>query len=342
MQVTRRFRHVLLLAVALSVGGNVGAADEPLVVCPTGAKHKECSFFGGSGIQQAVDQATDGATVLVKAGVYSPERYRDTPYKKFTVRGFITIRHKNLRLIGEQGTVLDGASGPEVSGIVIDGGKVAVRSLTLRNFRAVKPLDELFDGSGIHVIDATAELSDLTIERYAKMAINSRGSALITANRLRMQDGFMAILMAESAHLRLCNSIIRNHAAAGVASYANSTLGIYNSVVDSSGDDGLYALENAEIFATNSLILRNKPYAVNVKDDARVWVGHSVVFGNAENIRMPQGKQLVTFGPGVIQRETSIDAQYRLSTALEGDPDVRTLSGARSSIGLAEVPGCQL
>lgn len=140
--------------------------------------------------------------------------------------------------------------------------------------------------------------------------------------------------------MRLCNSIIRRHAAAGVASYANSTLSIYNSVVEDSGDDGLYAVANAEIFATNSLLLRNKPYAVRVNDDARVWVGHSVVFGNEAKQFSPAGKQLVTFGPGVIERDPNLDASYGLPSILKGDPDVRTASGEPSRIGLKEAAGC--
>ncbi|MBL8271293.1 right-handed parallel beta-helix repeat-containing protein [Steroidobacter sp.] len=334
-------RRCWLLAVGLALlVGAASAADRPLIVCPTGAKNKECAFFGGTGIQEAVDRATDGSTVLLKPGIYSPQRYRDTRYKRFIIRGFVTIHRKNLRLIGEPGAILDGAGGPAVSALVIEGGNVGVSSLTLRNFHAVEPMDDLFDGSGMHIIDASAVLSDITFERYAKMAVNARGSALVTATRLRMQDGFVAVMMAESAHMRLCNSIIRRHAAAGVASYANSTLSIYNSVVDSNGDDGLYAVANAEIFATNSLILRNKPYAVRVNDNARVWVGHSVVFGNESNIFSPAGKQLVTFGPGVLESDPKADSNYALPSILAGDPDVRDLSGEKSRIGLGEAAGC--
>lgn len=331
--------HAIVVACAMSIYAGPAAA-KVLVVCPAGAKHKDCAFTAPAGVQAAVDKAVDGDTVLLKAGVYSPVAYRDVHYKRFVLRGFVIVERKSIRLTGEQGAILDGGSGPEVSGIVVDGGRVVIDNLTVRNFRAVDPNDDLWDGSGIHIIDAEAAVNNVIIERHAKMGLASRGTALVTATNIRIRDGFVGLLVAESAQIRLCNSIVSNNRAAGVAAYANSYTAIYNSVFDGNLDDGLFGVANATLFATNSLILRNKPYAVRVMDDARAWVGYSVLFGNEAKDFSPEGKQHVTFGKGMIETDPQVTADYRLPSVPDGDPDVRDLADGKSRIGLADVPAC--
>lgn len=335
----RRLILTTFAMYAINVGC-VHAVEKTLVVCPAGAKHSDCAFTGNLGIQAAIDKASDGDTVAIKAGTYTPEKFRDVPYKQYVIRGFIAIKHKRLELIGEPGTILDGAGGPAVSAIVVDGGDVTLRNLTLRNFRAGDKEDDLYEGHGVFIIDASAAVSNVTIERYQKMGLTARGSALVTAANVRIQDGHVAIWLEESAHLRLCNSIVRNNDSAGVAAYVNSSASLYNSVFDGNQDDGLYASGDAVIFATNSLILRNKPFGVRVIDNARAWVGHSVLFGNEAKLSSPEGKQHVKFGAGISEADPKADAAYGLPAVLEGDPDVRDPAGAKSRIGLYDAAGC--
>src|SRR5262245_22934994 len=211
--VDRPQRHLRLRAalVACAMAMSVAPAmAKVLVVCPAGMKHRQCAFTAPAGLQAAVDKAADGDTVLLKAGVYSPAAYRDIRYKRFIVRGFVTVERKSIRLAGEPGAILDGGSGPEVSGIVVDGGRVVIDNLTVRNFRAVEPMDDLFDGSAIHVIDAEATLSNLSLHNNTKMGFAGRGTALVTATNVRIDKVFLGILAAESAHIRLCNSVVSN------------------------------------------------------------------------------------------------------------------------------------
>lgn len=336
---TSRYFSAALLACLLTASA-AHAAARTLVVCPAGVKQKGCDFTGSTGIQAAVDKASDGDTVLLKTGVYVPEKFRDVPYKQYVIRGAIAIEHKRIDLVGEPGAILDGAGGPAVSAIVVNGGDVSIRNLTLRNFRAGDAEDDLYEGHGIFVIDARAAVSDVTIERYQKMGLTGRGSSLLTASNVRIVDGHVAIWLEESAHLRLCNSVVRNNDSAAVAAYINASANIYNSVLDGNLDDGLYAAGEAVIFATNSLILRNKPFAVRVVDNARAWVGHSVLFGNEAKSSSPEGQQHVKFGPGIVESDPKADAAYALPSALDGDPDVRDPAGAKSRIGLADVAGC--
>ncbi|MEB2590013.1 hypothetical protein SOP87_30780, partial [Bacillus cereus] len=94
-----------------------------------------CEFHGDAGIQSAIDHAANGDTVLIRAGRYSPVAYRDIPYKDFVVRGYIVIDGKNLSVVGESGTLLDGGSGLAATAIVVRHAQVALRNLEIAGFR---------------------------------------------------------------------------------------------------------------------------------------------------------------------------------------------------------------
>jgi hypothetical protein len=262
------------------------------------------------------------------------------PYKKYVIRGYVAIRNKRISVVGEPGAVLDGSSGPPVSAIVVEGGEISLRGLTLRNFRAGDAEDDLYEGHGVFVIDAAATLSEVTIEKYAKMALTGRGTTRLVASRIRIQDGHVAIWLEESAHLHLCNSVVRNNDSAGIAAYANSAANVYNSVFDRNQDDGLYGEDDASIFVTNSLLLHNSPYAVRVVGNARAWVGHSIAFGNAAKSSEPEGKQSIRWGKQVSERDPQVKLDYSLPQPRLGDPDVRGPRGNPTTVGLSEVAAC--
>jgi Right handed beta helix region len=332
--------------VAPSLGVLVGlllsfaVTAKTLVVCATGQPRAECEHAGAQAIQAAVDRAVDGDVVLLRAGTYTAAAFTDVPYKKYVIRGYVAIRNKRISVVGEPGAVLDGGSGPPVSAIVVEGGEVSLRGLTLRNFRAGDAEDDLYEGHGVFVIDAAATLSEVTIEKYAKMALTGRGTARLIASKIRIQDGHVAIWLEESAHLHLCNSVVRNNDSAGIAAYANSAANVYNSVFDRNQDDGLYGEDDASIFVTNSLLLHNSPYAVRVVGDARAWVGHSIAFGNAAKSSEPEGKQSIRWGKQVSERDPQVKVDYSLSQPPLGDPDVRGPRGNPTNVGLSEVAAC--
>jgi hypothetical protein len=324
--------------LALVLCAPLGAMAKTLVVCPTAGSG--CDFSGKLGIQAAVDAAVDGDVVKLKAGVYTPDKFRDVPYKQYVIRGFVAVERKRIELIGEPGAVIDGASGPPVSALVVRDADIAIRNLTVRNFRAGEKEDDLYEGHGIFIIDSRADLRNVTIERYEKMGLTGRGSTLLTADELSIVDGHVAIWLEETAHLRLCNTLVRNNDSAGVAAYVNASATIYNSVFDGNQDDGLYAAGDASILATNSLLLRNKPFGVRVIDNARATVMHSVLFANDERVSTPKDTQNVKFGAGVLFDDPKVDATYQVAKPVEGDPDVRAVDGGKSRIGLGPMAGC--
>jgi Right handed beta helix region len=321
----------LLMAASNAVAGD----HRTLVVCPSTAAATVCDFAGGGGIQQAIDAATSGDTILIRAGRYFATGFRDVPFKIQTIRGMAVVDGKDLTLKGEKGAILDGNTGPQTTAIVVRGATVVIRNLELTGFRFAVQEDETYEGHGIFVIDGNVRIDDVAITRFQKMALSGRGQSQIDARGLRIEEGHVGIWLRESAQLRLRDSIVRNNEGSGVAAYATSVAHIENSVFDNNRDDGLYADESAVIFVSNSMLLRNRPIGANAVGNGRIHIDYSAVFGNEAASGSKDGGR-VTFGPNVVEGDPGVDSAYQpaADSPLHGkaDPD---LGG---SIGVITTP----
>ncbi|WP_129777511.1 right-handed parallel beta-helix repeat-containing protein [Peristeroidobacter soli] len=337
-----RFSLSVLVAASVLSGCSRGPGASPPaaassapkvhVVCPSQALAADCAFSGGSGIQAAIDAAADGDTIRIRPGTYTATSVRDVPYKIHTIRGFVVIDGKQLTLIGEPGAVLDGGTGPRTTGLVIRRANVEVRGLTLSGFKFDIEEDEIYEGHGIFAIDSRVRVRDVTIEKYQKMGLTGRGNSDLDAESLRILDGHVAIWLDEHAHLRLANAIIRGNDSAGVAAYNNSSAHVANCVFDRNLDDGLYAEQEASIYATNTIFLNNKPYVARATENSRIWVGFSALFGNEGGL-FAKDAAVVRKGANVIESDPLLAADYRVQpgSPLEGkgDPEFGALIGLR-------------
>ncbi|MBM0106429.1 right-handed parallel beta-helix repeat-containing protein [Steroidobacter sp. S1-65] len=297
---------------ASSLGEKGVAGPQVLVVCPTQTMAPDCAFSGGSGIQAAVDVASDGDIVQIRAGTYSPKAVRDVPYKIHTIRGFVVVDGKQISLVGEPGAVLDGSMGPRTTGLVLHRSSVEVSGLKFTGFKFEVEEDEIYEGHGIFAIDSRVRLRDVTIEKYQKMALTGRGSTDLDVEDVRILDGHVAIWLDEYAHLRLRNSLIRGNDSAGIAAYTNSTAHVSNCVFDGNLDDALYGEQEATIHATNSIFLNNKPYVARATGNSKIWIGYSGLFGN-ENGLLAKDAAVARQGANVIEGDLMLDAAYRVS-----------------------------
>jgi hypothetical protein len=258
---------------------------------------------------------------------------RDVPYKVHTIRGFIVIDGKRLKLVGEPGVVLDGSMGPRSTALVVNRATVDIEQLTISGFKFDVEEDEIYEGHGIFVIDGRARIRDVTIEKFQKMGLTGRGTTMLDVDNLRMLDGHVAIWLEETAYLRLSNAVIRGNDSAGIAAYGRSMAHVAHSVFDRNLDDGLYGEQDATIYATNSIFLNNKPYVVHATDNSKIWVGYSAAFAN-EKLSIAKDSASVRKGPNLIEADPKLDAQYRPQPqsplAGKGDPEF----GTASQIGL--------
>ena len=187
---------------------------------------------------------------------------------------------KDLSIVGEPGTVLDGSTKLAAAAIVVRNAAVTLRQLEITGFRYEVEEDDFYEGHGIFVIDGRARIEDVTIRNFRKMGLTGRGDTLLDVSRLKVLDGHVGIWLQETAHLRLRDSIVRGNDSAAIAAYESSVAHVSGSVFEGNLDDGLYTEQQAAIYATDCRILRNKPYGAHATDDSRIWIEGGVVYGN--------------------------------------------------------------
>lgn len=304
------FQFLFMGLLLASLIPQADAATRTLVVCPADAPGPGCNFEGGSGIQAAVDAASNGDTIVLRPGRYLASAFRDVPFKIHTIRGFVVVADKTLTIAAEPGAVLDGSAGPPTTAIVAHRADLTVNRLTITGFRYDQQDDEIYEGHGLFAIDSRVRIDEVTIERFQKMGLTGRGATLIDASRLRLLDGHVAIWLRESAYLRLRDSLVRGNDGSGVAAYAQTAAHIANCVFDGNLDDGLYTDDQATIFVANSLVLNSKPIGANAVGSSRILIDHGGMFGNQVNVGTKDQGQ-VTLGAAVVTENPRLDANYR-------------------------------
>ncbi|SDE73978.1 right-handed parallel beta-helix repeat-containing protein [Kordiimonas lacus] len=272
----------LLVAGLLMVATGVNGADDTLYVCVEAGEG--CAFSGATALQDAVDAATPGARIIVRAGRYHPQAHRDVPFsdegESLSVRGFVVLDGKDLTITGESGAVIDGSMGLYASAFVARGSNLHIQGLEIIGFRALEKEDNIYDGHGIFLIDSMVSIDDVTIQDVEKMALTGRGNSHLTVRGLRILDSHLGIWLEEDAVLRLEGAHVENSESAGVAAYDRTQTVISNSQFVGNEDDGLYATGAARICVENSTIAGNRPYGVRAVEKGQIRVGRSVLSGN--------------------------------------------------------------
>ncbi len=267
------------------------------LICPDSPSGSRCEFKGLPGLQAAVDRSTDGDQIRLRAGEYVPESFRDVPFEKLAIRGAILIDGKRLEIVGEDGAVLDGSRGVAASAIVIRGGHLTIRNLTLKGFRAADSDDDIYDGHGLFFIGAEGDIEDVTIEGIAKMALTERGHSQVRAQRLKILDGHVGIWLEETSHLDLSDATVRNNESAGICAYGQSSAAIAKSRFEANRDDGVYTEKSATIDVSDSEILRNTPYGMRATGDSLITARHIRIEGNAKAETATEGQGRIVVEP---------------------------------------------
>jgi hypothetical protein len=291
-----------VLAGCLAPSAGQSAVTHTYVACATDSKARGCQFRGDGAIQAAVDRASSGDTVIVKAGRYAPSARRDVPYKDFIVRGYVVVDGKDLSIIGETGTLLDGGTELAAAAIVVRNAAVTLRQLDITGFRFEVEEDDYYEGHGIFVIDGRASIEDVTIRNCRKMGLTGRGDSQLDLTRSQILDGHVGIWLHETAHLRLRDSVVRGNDSAAIAAYENSVAHLSGSVFERNLDDGLYTEQQAAIYASGCRILGNKPYGAHATGESRIWIEGGVLHGN-DKPTGTEGAGVVRLGPGVSESE---------------------------------------
>lgn len=287
--------RLLFLPVLALAGFSAFAGPQTRIVCA--AAGPDCAYFGGNGIQAAVDAAADGDTIVLRTGRYTAAAYREVQYKEVTVRGFVVIDGKNLTLAGEPGAVLDGSTGVPTTAVVVRGGNVAVRNLGITGFRYDVQEDDFYEGHGLFVIDGQLRVQDVSISRFQKMGLVGRGDSVLLAERLEIVDGHVGIWLHETAYLSLADSVVSRNDSSAIAAYDNSVAHASNCIFERNLDDGLFTEHRATLYAADSRLTGNSPYGARAVGDSTIWLIETTLSGNHRDATGSRGRARVRITP---------------------------------------------
>lgn len=313
-------------------------------VCPTDSADSDCTLRGYAGLQQAIDQSSDGDRILLAAGVYQPVAFHDVPYDELVIRGGALVENKTLQLVGEPSAILDGSAGPKVSALLLHNSKVRIQGLEIRDFKVDQAEDDLYEGHGVFIIDSEVTVQDTVLRRIPKMSLSVFGTSQVNARRIQVLEGHVGIWMEGTSRLRVENSLFSHNDSAAIAAYDQTHTEVYNSVIDSSLDDGIYGKEQATLRVGNTVLVNNQPYAVRVEEEASIAIDYSILHGNAAlffpdppNPRLHKGEHILLLDP-------QLDTEYRItnpSLAEAGDPGIVNRDGSPASPGLDGGPNAE-
>lgn len=337
MKVVRGMPIVILFAAvgacaaperSVSVGGS--AADSSAIVCPEGVTDTDCGYFGTAGLQAAVDDATDGASIILRAGVYNVETWSEIPFRAtasaaddvFQLRAALLIDGKRLSITGEPGVVIDNLAGPPVSAIVVRNGALNLERVTISNFAYADDEDAIYDGHGVFGLDADLTIKDVLLHAVHKMSVSGRGDSHIDMERVWVRDGHVGLWLRETSTGRVREVVMSQLNVAGVANYAQTTASISNSVFVDIPDDAVYGSETASLAVRDSVFERNKPYGVHADGAATIVLSNSQFSDNQGDYREAPGARLLIQGD-LIHEPSRIDEWF-------GAPADSVLTGAGS------------
>lgn len=189
-------------------------------------------------LQHAIDQARQGDTIILTAGIYREGTIRIT---------------KPLTLIGEKGAVLDGENKYEL--LLVSGTDINIRQIRFQN-SGYSPMN---DFAAIKIIDATRihiESNEI-LNAYFAIHVSNSNTITIRNNRLEGKPGSEQ-LTGNGIHLWKCNNawVVQNV----VSSHRD---GIYFEFVTNSTIDGNSSTGNMRyglhfMFSHNDRYTRNR------------------------------------------------------------------------------------
>jgi parallel beta-helix repeat protein len=196
-----------LLVLGLGLGTPVGLAQRTITVCPQGCQYAK--------IQEAINAASEGDTIQVKAGTYQ---------ENLTIIKRLTLQGEGKDKVTIQGTVtILSAKLVTLSGFTVKGGQ----GVYIEDSTTVVFSDNAFVEStaeGLLARSSSITLRGNLISRNKShgllLALGSR--ALITGNTITSNGGDGVTIRASQADLS--DNIVRDNGGCGVRADADSTV----------------------------------------------------------------------------------------------------------------------
>lgn len=271
-----------------------------LTVCATGTVGQNgCQYVGGDGIQQAVDAAKSGDTVLLKAGTYRRTGYTSYSYNEDNpdhfYGAFLYIPGKsgrNLTLKGEGVVVLDGSTDKTVgrNGISIYEGTTTIENIKITGMHWTwcTGKNDPCGSDAIIVYRATANIINSTISQNGGDGIQFIESKGIISDNQLIQNGLQlqnvspntAIHTTSSSSVVISNNNIVENIGDGIVSINRSESIITNNIVERNGGAGVVVGYMDKTRIQNNRINNNNEEGIYLLSTSTSIVRNNILVGN--------------------------------------------------------------
>ena len=236
-------------------------------------------------IQEAIDAASDGDTILVSPGIY-----KET----------LTIEDKTLTLKGEdkETTTIDGENENELPAIVASGGNVSISGFTIKNgvngIRIENIESSIIANNiisnnlniGIHYLNSTGEILDNIISNNQPFngargqGIRLENSSFKINDNTIVENADMGIFILESIGLIEKNTISNNDFIA-IRIELNSDINIIDNKIERNVEGGLL-VKNSKCSIKENVINNNDSRGIEIVNGINLEITENIVNGNGK------------------------------------------------------------
>jgi len=294
MRNVRRVAVGAVLGLVLLLGAGCAMRLEP------GLPGCDVTIQRGQSIQQAIDQAAEGAVICLKSGTF---RENLTLSKSLSLRGAGRKRtilkkfkeefpHALAIRIGsdvEIEVALEDLTIADPYGIEVGGkAKVALTNIEISGKGAGRDSVSGDRASGLVVMDsAQVSLTRSRVSNSASRGLYVRGEASVTLTDSTISDNQLdGLHVEESARVSLTASTVSGNESHGLLVFGGASVSLINSTVSGNGFDGLVIDGSAQVSLIDSTVSDNglgdfSGFAgLWVRGSARVSLSNSRVSGN--------------------------------------------------------------
>jgi len=346
------------------------ATGEDLLVCPLGDTDTECNFYGGDGIQTAVNQISDdnldGWTIYIKEGTYTRTNpsifsYETSDGRTVYIKAFLDLKNKSFTIEGLGNVILDGQKDNPDSfnliGIAKKGNNLATLiNISISNMGIDPNTCDYYNpsgcsfGSGIYIRDnAHIDLLNLKIYNndYSGVRIYG-GVAIIKASQI-YNNQYGLISDTTSSISYIYNNLFYDNGSEAISivnssiTHINNNLIYNNANTDSSRPGGISIYGNSNVFIKNNIIYKNNKEGIyrvtsgEFQHTGTYTLLYNIVFDNeiANYYGLEKGEYDLEQDPFLKSTQEPYDFHLKSNSPAinAGDTDLFDPDGSRSDIG---------
>ncbi len=247
------------------------ANEMKIIVCPEKTEKGHCDYFGGDGIQEAVNHISYNGIIILKPGHY----YRNEASEFLLPNGkkmecFLDTKGKTFTLenddstLAVQHTVLDGVKSAPMDGICAKSGAITIKRITISGFSNIKGKSHRYF-NGIFLSGSAQASIQESIITHNEGGVTVKNLARATIKDSEIKNNAVGVFLDGDFGVETIieNNIIADNLNEGIEVDKNAWAVIRGNVISNNGSIGIHLYNSAWAEIDHSTLVKNF--------DAGIW-----------------------------------------------------------------------